>query len=235
MAISIQNVLYRNTMARLPKARLKILDAAERVVRDRGAGALTFDEVAAASGVTRGGITYHFPTKEDLLRALVERDRPRGAQAIADQRCKESCPATSDLVAYLRSATGHDAEHKRFVSGMLSAVAHDPGLLDSCRDFYRAQIATARWTDLELRRLMLRLAADGLFWMETFGFVDLPPAARVRLVASLETLAREWSPAGVSGAKPAPAARRVAATKPEPPRKKTSQTKTAATGKGKTK
>jgi AcrR family transcriptional regulator len=223
-------------MARLPKARLKILDAAERVVRDRGAGALTFDEVAAASGVTRGGITYHFPTKEDLLRALVERDRQRWEQAIADQRCKESCPATSDLVAYLRSATGHDAEHKRFVSGMLSAVAHDPGLLDSCRDFYRAQIATARWTDLELRRLMLRLAADGLFWMETFGFVDLPPAVRARLVAALETLAREWAPTGPAGAMPAARApRRGAAAKASPERKKIPQAKTAAIGKGKTK
>lgn len=212
-------------MARLPKARLKVLDAAERVVRERGAGALTFDEVAAASGVTRGGITYHFPTKEDLLRALVERDRQRWEQTIAEQRCDHACPRTADLVAYLRSATGHDAEHKRFVSGMLSAVAHDPGLLDSCRDFYRAQIATARWTDLELRRLMLRLAADGLFWMETFGFVELPPAARARLVATMESLAAEWASAAAPAAAKAPAdAARRARKSPKP--------KTAATGKG---
>jgi AcrR family transcriptional regulator len=223
-------------MARQPKARLKVLDAAERVVRESGAGALTFDEVAAASGVTRGGITYHFPTKEDLLRALVERDRQRWEQTIADQRCDDACPRTANLVAYLRSATGHDAEHKRFVSGMLSAVAHDPGLLDSCRDFYRSQIATAHWSELELRRLLLRLAADGLFWMETFGFVELPAAARTRLVGVMESLAREWAPAGPSAAPPPkpPRGRAGAPSKTPSTPKRSPKTKAAITGKGKT-
>ena len=180
-------------MSRIPKARQQVLDAAERVVCERGAAALTFDEVAAESGVTRGGITYHFPTKDDLLRALVERDRQRWEQSIAEHRCVEACPATGDLVAYIRSATEHQVKHRRFVAGMLSAVAHDPGLLDGCRDFYRKQIGGAVWDDAALRRLTLRMAADGLFWMETFDFVDLPARARKRWVALLETLAREWA------------------------------------------
>lgn len=186
-------------MARHPKARLKVLEAAERVVREHGAGALTFEEVSAASGVTRGGITYHFPTKDDLLRALVERDRERWAQDIAAarpdaERCSGGCPMTTDLVAYIRSSTRDDPEHRRYVSGMLGAVAHDPQLLDGCREFYRAQIGATRWTDAHLRRLVLQLAADGLFWMETLGFVDLPATARRRLVALLETLAMAWVP-----------------------------------------
>jgi AcrR family transcriptional regulator len=217
VAFSIQNVLYRNSVARHPKARLKVLEAAERVVRERGAAALTFEEVSAASGVTRGGITYHFPTKDELLRALVERDRDRWAQDIAAarpgaERCSGGCPLTTDLVAYIRSSTRDDPEHRRYVSGMLGAVAHDPQLLEGCRDFYRAQIAAERWTDPHLRRLVLQLAADGLFWMETLGFVDLPANARRRLVALLEALAVAWvPPAEGSAAKRRAASHRKAA------------------------
>ena len=180
-------------MARTPKARAKILEAAERVVRERGAAALTFEEVVAASGVTRGGITYHFPTKDDLLRALVERDRDQWERNLSEHRAACPCPDSADLVAYIRSSSGHDDDHRRFVSGMLGAVAHDPSLLASCRELYRSQVAAARWTDAELRRLMLRLSADGLFWMETFGFLDLPPTVRRRFVEVLEAFAAEWS------------------------------------------
>lgn len=61
-------------MPRPPKARLRVLDAAERIVKARGAANLTYDELVQESGVSRGGITYHFPTKDDLLRALIARD-----------------------------------------------------------------------------------------------------------------------------------------------------------------
>ena len=59
-------------MGRPPLAREKILAAARQIVERDGAGALTFDELVRESGITRGGITYHFPTKEDLLRATLE-------------------------------------------------------------------------------------------------------------------------------------------------------------------
>ena len=33
---------------------------------------LTLDAVGAATGVSKGGVLYHFPTKEALVAALVE-------------------------------------------------------------------------------------------------------------------------------------------------------------------
>jgi AcrR family transcriptional regulator len=177
-------------MARTPKARAIILEAAARVVRERGAATLTFDEVVAASGVTRGGITYHFPTKDDLLRALVERDQARWDQLITAHALKSGCPHSGAAIGYIRAATDDDIDHRRFVSGMLGAVAHDPGLLDGCRAMYRNRVVKQRWSDADLDALVPLLAADGLFWMEQFGFLDLPPATRKRLVARLEALAR---------------------------------------------
>src|SRR5687768_15624169 len=48
-------------------ARERILEAAERVVGDVGAARMTLEGVAQAAGVSKGGLLYHFPTKEALL------------------------------------------------------------------------------------------------------------------------------------------------------------------------
>lgn len=55
-----------------PSRREEILDAAFEVIRDDGIAAVTFDSVAEAAGLTKGGLVYHFPSKEALLVALHE-------------------------------------------------------------------------------------------------------------------------------------------------------------------
>ncbi len=50
-----------------------LLDAAERVFRERGVAHTSLAEVAAAAGVTRGAVYWHFRDKADLFEALCER------------------------------------------------------------------------------------------------------------------------------------------------------------------
>jgi AcrR family transcriptional regulator len=185
-------------MGRMPKARQIVLDAARRIVRERGAGKLTFDELVHESGVTRGGITYHFATKEALLRALVESDIEQWSELERKHRPKDANEATAELVAYIRAHTERNEDRRRFVTGMLSAVTMDHSLLDPVRDFMQERSAGTDWDDMQLRRHLLRLASEGLFWSEIFGCCELKPDVRKRLVALMEELAREWAQASVT-------------------------------------
>ena len=54
-------------------ARTRILDAAETLVRARGVTGLTLDAAAQSAGVSKGGLLYHFGSKEALLDALLKR------------------------------------------------------------------------------------------------------------------------------------------------------------------
>lgn len=47
--------------------RSNILDAALRITEERGIGAVTLEAVADRAELTKGGLMYHFPTKEALL------------------------------------------------------------------------------------------------------------------------------------------------------------------------
>ena len=92
--------MVRKTKAEAAVTREQLLDAAERVFRERGVASTSLGEVAAAAGVTRGAVYWHFRDKVDLLGALCERAR-LPLDAIFDQ-VAEDC--TDPLDALRRTA-----------------------------------------------------------------------------------------------------------------------------------
>lgn len=80
--------------------RTKILDAAAEVFAERGADAST-EEVAARAGVAIGTVFRHFPTKKDLLGAILK-------DLLADLTADES----GDLFAFFTRVVTAAAEKK---------------------------------------------------------------------------------------------------------------------------
>ncbi|MET0358094.1 MAG: helix-turn-helix domain-containing protein [Pararhizobium sp.] len=69
--------------------RLRILDAASRLFREKGFEAVTVSEVMKAAGLTHGGFYGHFTSKDDLV-----------AQALAST-FRARAEDTQDIAAYL--------------------------------------------------------------------------------------------------------------------------------------
>ena len=65
--------MVRKTKVEAAITREQLLDAAERVFSDRGVAKTSLTEVAAAAGVTRGAVYWHFRDKADLFGAMCER------------------------------------------------------------------------------------------------------------------------------------------------------------------
>lgn len=65
-----------------------ILDVAERLVQTRGYNGFSYADIAAELGVTKASLHYHFASKADLGRALIERYDAAFAHSLAaiDQR-----------------------------------------------------------------------------------------------------------------------------------------------------
>src|SRR2546427_12569634 len=61
------------TMPRKPVAREAVLDAFESLLIEEGERAATLDAVAKRAGVSKGGLLYHFPSKEAMISVLLER------------------------------------------------------------------------------------------------------------------------------------------------------------------
>lgn len=55
----------------------KILDVAEQLVQARGFNGFSYADIAGKIGVTKASLHYHFPSKADLGRRLIERYHQR--------------------------------------------------------------------------------------------------------------------------------------------------------------
>lgn len=64
-------------MVRNIERRIALADAGIRVLADEGARGLTHRAVDAAAGTPRGTASNYFPTRDDLIRALVDRIEQR--------------------------------------------------------------------------------------------------------------------------------------------------------------
>ncbi|MDT0496434.1 TetR/AcrR family transcriptional regulator [Algiphilus sp. W345] len=176
-----------------PSAREAMLDAAERVVLHASAARLTLDAVAQEAAVSKGGVMYHFPSKDALLRAMVERLVERsiaGSQAVADSA--GNGPGRQ-MRAYVAASTGNPLGNDQVAASMLAAVANDPALLEPVREFFQARFPKlAQGLSLE-RAAVVHLATEGLWMMELMQLSPFSPTQRARLVNALLRLTDEGS------------------------------------------
>lgn len=61
------------TASKGPDTRARILDIAQEAILQKGFDATSIEEIVAAAEITKGGFFYHFPDKNALARALIER------------------------------------------------------------------------------------------------------------------------------------------------------------------
>jgi AcrR family transcriptional regulator len=179
-------------MSPRPHSRHAILDAAETVVLEVGAAHLTFDAVADRAGVSKGGVIYHFPSKEVLLEAMVTRLLQRFTEQQAEAALNLPESPQRQLVAYVIASLTGDEETKRISAALLAAAANDPKLLAPVRQYYREWFA--RLDDFGLRferAAAVSLAVDGLCLLELLQLSPLDQAQRDRLSQEIFRLIEE--------------------------------------------
>ena len=167
-------------MSRPPKARQATLGAARRIVASCGVAHLTYDALARESGITRGGIVYHFPSRKRLLSALLEDDLKEwdrlSAQAV------DGTSASPEFEGHVRSSLdSHPTGAGSLAAGLLSAARSDPDILRIVQNHERQRFARWTWDDEGVMRYLLLLAAEGAFWRAHFGLPPDEEDVRMRL------------------------------------------------------
>lgn len=179
-------------MSPRPSKRESLLRAASTLVAEHGYSSLTLDAVGAATGVSKGGVLYHFPTKEAIVVALVE--QLATSFDVDQSAAHEADPAAPGAWtrAYLvaSTATPVDESEQSAAVGLLAAVGHDPSLLEPLQERYRCWIERLEDDGLPgVDAHVVRLAADGLWAAELFGLAPPDPALWERIHARLNELA----------------------------------------------
>lgn len=79
-------------MVKIENSKRTILNLAESLLQDKGFNGFSYAHIAAELGVKNAAIHYHFPSKEDLGRAVIQRYRDRFKLWINNVRVKDLSP-----------------------------------------------------------------------------------------------------------------------------------------------
>jgi AcrR family transcriptional regulator len=153
--------------------RERILDTSLRLFNDKGYAATTLAEIASHIGISQGNLTYHFPTKRQLVAEL----QKRATEEVQEQHQHHQVGALADDYVALLLFAMNQASKYRFLLRDRAQFVNNAATPAPAADMA---------ADLEdLRGLLVRAHKDGLFRRDLK--TDLEVLAR-----SLWIVSRYW-------------------------------------------
>ena len=133
---------------RKAQTRERLLEAAIKVIGDKGPDASSVEDFVAAADVSRGTFYNYFPTMEDLLRA-VRRKLTDALMAVLDAHLPSSIPASSRLATRLHShfaLVSHDPAWGWVVMRLdATRLGRTPAMEESFDRMYREGVAAGEF------------------------------------------------------------------------------------------
>ncbi|GAA5100121.1 TetR/AcrR family transcriptional regulator [Microbacterium yannicii] len=159
-------------MSRPPLAREKVLDAFEQILIEEGERAATMDATAKAAGVSKGGLLYHFGTKESLESAIIDRLRTLVADDVAVMAAAPEGP----IAYFLRtSVMANDPIDRAILATSRLAQGGDAVASDALRDVREQWAAALRPHTKDAVALdLVMLVSDGLYFNNALAGGSIP-------------------------------------------------------------
>ena len=155
---------------------------------ESGATHLTLDAVAKSAGVSKGGLLYHFPTKEALLEGMLARHFEDVDAEVTRRLAKRARKSSSadELRERVRVLLELHPERPAVGAAMVAASADNPGHMAPCRAQYRRLLNQfAKLPGGFERAALVLLAVQGLLLAELLHLSPYTAAERSRLVKAL--------------------------------------------------
>ena len=171
-----------------------ILAAAANVVLTQGASKMTLEAVAKEAGVSKGGLLYHFPSKDALIEGMIE----HMVQGLTDRIrvAYEQDDFGTNQGRWLRALTiaNFQSQDLELSAGLTAAVLLQPDLLEANRKAYetRQQLIEQDGVDI-VWATIIRLVGDGIWFSELLGFAPPREPLKSQILERLLTLTTEKS------------------------------------------
>lgn len=182
-----------------PSTRTRIFFAADRVIRERGIQRMTLEEVAKVAEVSKGGLLYHFASKDALIQAMLESALDAFEKEVMRVKGDDTSPGAW-LRAYIAASFPKDrsvvSEQSFIGSAVLAGVGTEPALVEPYRQHLHAWVEHASADGLEpMLAQLIRLSVDSLWMHEALGIAPYAEAEKQKMVESLAALTRVATPA----------------------------------------
>jgi AcrR family transcriptional regulator len=166
----------------------RLLQAAIDVIQNQGIERLTLDAVAKQAQVSKGGLLYHFASKEALVIGIIQYLMDDFDTAIARELDLDTAPESPGrwLRAYVKATFNYTNLPTALVANLLSAATLNPELLKPAQSRFDDWQQQLQVSGLDpVRANVVRLAADGLGTCDLFGIEMLKQELREPILEML--------------------------------------------------
>lgn len=166
-----------------------IISAAAKVVLIQGASRMTLEAVAKEAGVSKGGLLYHFPSKEALIEGMIEHMVEGLTERI--RLAYEQDDFGTNQGRWLRALTkaNFQSEDLELSAGLTAAVLIQPELLEANRSAYEARQALIEQDGVDIVWAnIIRLVGDGIWFSELLGFAPPKEPLKTQILERLLSL-----------------------------------------------
>ena len=189
--------LYRpdGTYKAVEKARERILDAAETRLLASGPTGLVLESIAADAGVSKGGLLYHFPSKEALVAGLCERMLDGFERVLESLSQSDSGTGGAWTRAYLSSTVTPDGKpadnSAALMAGILATLGRDSAHLETVREHFTRWHRRLEADGIDPKKAtIVRLAADGLWLSALLGLPEVSATHSTEVIEALQEMTR---------------------------------------------
>jgi AcrR family transcriptional regulator len=175
--------------------RQQIIACAKRLVREWGINHFTLADVAEAAGVSKGGLLYHFASKEALVRSMLEDTFTTFSQRMAEHTATDSEPGRWARAYVQATFTPNPNAGPDAAAALVAGIATDRALLEAYAGEARTWAAQLADDDVDPATVaVIQMAADGLWLNEALGLSPLSNDERKRFVERLIDMSRTAKP-----------------------------------------
>ncbi|HFK6052158.1 TPA: TetR/AcrR family transcriptional regulator [Listeria monocytogenes] len=163
-------------------------------MKEEGVVKLTLEAVAQRAGVSKGGLLYHYPSKEALIKGMVEDWTNNFFESIKTLVNKDSKEIGKWNRAYINT-TLFDLDNnnnKNLSSALMAAMFINPDLLDDYKQKYDILHTKLLNDGIDpLKITMARLLIDGLWFSEIFEIAPLNEEVKKQIFDELIMMIQE--------------------------------------------
>ena len=177
------------------QTRARIRVAAAKVIERNGAGHLTLEKVASEAGVSKGGLLYHYPSKDALLQGLLNHLLENRAGLVDDLGSAGNVSNATLLNGLIDADFDLPKDERIMAQGLIAASAENPELIAPAQyhvEAVFAQLGKAKATAMSARTIFL--ASQGLQFLELLGLLSLSTTERNEIRRHLKALTAELAP-----------------------------------------
>ena len=177
------------------QTRARIRVAAAKVIERDGAGHLTLEKVAAEAELSKGGLLYHYPSKDALLQGLLDHLLENRAGLVEDSGSAKGVSDATLLNSLIDADFDLPKDERIMAQGLIAASAENPELIAPAQQHVEAvfaQLGLSKTTATSARTIFL--ASQGLQFLELLGLLSLSTAERNEIRRHLKALTEELAP-----------------------------------------